>query len=31
VRKIRINDSWYMNEITEYSRKIIEKLGITYE
>ena len=28
LKKIRINDNWYFNEITNYARKLYEKLGI---
>jgi transposase len=31
LKKIKINDAWYFNEITKNSRTMIEKLGISYE
>ena len=29
VKKIRINDKWYLNEYTSYTQKLLEKLGIS--
>jgi transposase len=31
LKKIRINDEWYFNEITKNSSRMIEKLGLSYE
>jgi len=28
VKKIRINDQWYLNEYTSYTQKLLEKVGI---
>jgi hypothetical protein len=28
IKKIKINDNWYFNEMTTYSRKLLEKLGV---
>lgn len=28
IKKIRINDEWYFNEVTTYTKKIVKKLGI---
>ena len=29
VKKIRINNRWYLNEYTSYTQKLIEKFAIT--
>ncbi|TRZ51114.1 hypothetical protein D4S03_05610 [bacterium] len=31
LKKIKINDQWYFNEITKNSSKMMEKLGLSYE
>jgi len=28
VKKVRINDTWYDNEITGYTQRMLEKIGI---
>jgi len=29
IKKIKINDSWYFNEITGQTQKMIERLGLS--
>lgn len=30
LKKIKINDTWHFNEITNQSQKMMEKLGLSY-
>jgi hypothetical protein len=31
LKKISINNKWYLNEITNHAQKMIEKIGLTIQ